>query len=69
MLIFSVMIIIPLLSYETYWSEKTSYDSGIDMIYTRYKMQLNDTDFFVAEFAKFHLDERAPIANINLYKK
>jgi len=35
MLIFSVIITVPILSYETYFSSQTSYDTGIDMIFKR----------------------------------
>jgi hypothetical protein len=69
MLIFSVMIIIPLLNYETYWSEKTSYDTGIDLLHLQREENPDYINFFVMELVSFHRDERAPIASVDLHYK
>ena len=66
LLMFSVMVSLPLFSYETYWSDKTSYETGCSMIVSRYYSGESDTTFYITDFVNFHRGERMPVVSLAL---
>lgn len=72
MLMLSTIMLIPLIQYETYWTDTIAYDTAINFLYERYKYnnQLVSSDDFqlvLKDFLSFDQSfERTTIVSIRI---